>query len=121
MRSIALILPMSIVFLATGCGNDAKNQDSNEGNSDEIYTPATPNAVPQASFSSHREGDTERDGYRFVVEGTVFDADHAIDDDAASTTPKGRHNTVATPRARAITGTEPNSRCSGPAMLAARP
>ena len=89
MRSIALILPMSIVFLATGCGNDAKSQDSNEGNGGEIYTPATPNAVPQASFSSHREGDTERDGYRFVVEGTVFDADHAIEDLDISITADG--------------------------------
>ncbi|HCH64559.1 MAG: hypothetical protein CL927_04090 [Deltaproteobacteria bacterium] len=78
MRSIALILPMSVVFLATGCGNDAKNQDSNGSNSEEeVYTPAAPNAVPQASFTSHRAGDTEREGYAFIVEGTVFDADNA--------------------------------------------
>ena len=46
-----------------------------------------PERVPQASFS-HREGDTERDGYRFV-EGTVFDADHAIEDLDISITADG--------------------------------
>lgn len=77
MRSIALLLPVSLVLFASACDN----KDSTEpGDDTTTYEPAPANEAPVASFSSHRDGDTERDGYAFVLEAQVADADHDIAD-----------------------------------------
>ena len=78
MRSLALLLPMSVIFLATACGDEEKST----GGPDDApeYTPEPGNAAPEVSFTSHRDGDTERDGYGFELAAQVTDADHDVAD-----------------------------------------
>jgi hypothetical protein len=86
MRATALLLPVSIVLLASAC----KGKDSNPtSEGPDVYVPQTMNAAPTASFTSHRAGDTERDGYAFVLEATVADADNTIGDLDISITANG--------------------------------
>jgi len=73
MRTVALLLPVSFVLFASACDGDGDGKsDSNPGTTED-YEPSPINEAPEATFTSHREGDTERDGYAFVVEAQVSD------------------------------------------------
>ncbi len=87
MRPIALLLPVSVVFLATACDNNSKTPDS-PGDTAE-YSPPVENMAPVATFKSHSDGDTERDGYSFTLEAQIADTDHDIADLAVSITADG--------------------------------